>query len=137
MPTVLKSGSFNLLEPSWPGQACNGIALPILPPYTQDRRYTSTPNMKLVHSFESSGNFYCTILSHCTRHYFDLHALIYLVQYRLTALSHAYRTTIYCTHAHTQLMFINYVQQGDRQTVLHNKKFGHVTTHKETNNPLK
>ena len=28
MPTVLKSGSLNLLEPSWPLQACNGIALP-------------------------------------------------------------------------------------------------------------
>ena len=27
MPTVLKSGSLNLLEPSGPLQACNGIAL--------------------------------------------------------------------------------------------------------------
>jgi hypothetical protein len=27
MPAVLKSGSFNLLEPSWPVQACNGIAI--------------------------------------------------------------------------------------------------------------
>ena len=27
MPTVLKSGSLNLLEPSGPVQACNGIAL--------------------------------------------------------------------------------------------------------------
>ena len=26
---VLKSGSPNLLEPSWPFQACNGIALPL------------------------------------------------------------------------------------------------------------
>ena len=29
MPNVLKSGSLNLLEPSWPVQACNGIALPL------------------------------------------------------------------------------------------------------------
>ena len=29
MPTVLKSGSLNLLEPPWPVQACNGIALPL------------------------------------------------------------------------------------------------------------
>ena len=29
MPTVLKSGSLNLLEPSGPVQACNGIALAI------------------------------------------------------------------------------------------------------------
>jgi len=28
VPTVLKSGSLNLLEPSGPVQACNGIALP-------------------------------------------------------------------------------------------------------------
>ena len=30
MPTVLKSGNLNLLEPSGPVQACNGIALPFL-----------------------------------------------------------------------------------------------------------
>ena len=30
MPTVLKSGSRNLLEPSGPVQACNRIALPLL-----------------------------------------------------------------------------------------------------------
>jgi len=28
VPIVLKSGSFNLVEPSGPVQACNGIALP-------------------------------------------------------------------------------------------------------------
>jgi hypothetical protein len=32
MPTVLKSGSLNLLEPYGPVQACNGIALPL--PYS-------------------------------------------------------------------------------------------------------
>ena len=30
MPTVLKTGSLNLLEPSGPVQVCNGIALPII-----------------------------------------------------------------------------------------------------------
>ena len=30
MPIVLKSGNLNLLEPSGPVQACNGIALPFL-----------------------------------------------------------------------------------------------------------
>ena len=36
VPTVLKSGSLNLLEPSGPVQACNGIALPFnfFYPYT-------------------------------------------------------------------------------------------------------
>ena len=29
VPIVLKSGSINLLEPSGPVQACNGIALPV------------------------------------------------------------------------------------------------------------
>jgi len=29
MPIVSKSGSLNLLEPSGPVQACNGIALPL------------------------------------------------------------------------------------------------------------
>ena len=29
MPIVLKCGSLNLLEPSGPVQACNGIALPL------------------------------------------------------------------------------------------------------------
>ena len=32
---VLKSGSLNLLEPSGPVQACNGVALP-LPLHSQD-----------------------------------------------------------------------------------------------------
>jgi len=30
VPIVLKSGSLNLLEPSGPVQACNGIALPFI-----------------------------------------------------------------------------------------------------------
>ena len=30
MPTVLKSGSLNLLEPSGPVQTCTGIALPFI-----------------------------------------------------------------------------------------------------------
>jgi len=30
VPIVMKSGSFNLPEPSWPLQACNGIALAFL-----------------------------------------------------------------------------------------------------------
>jgi len=30
VPTVWKSGSLNLLEPSWPVQACNWIALPFI-----------------------------------------------------------------------------------------------------------
>jgi len=35
-PIVLKSGSLNLVEPSGPVQACNGIALPLpLPPYNK------------------------------------------------------------------------------------------------------
>ena len=29
------SGSINLLEPQWPVQACNGIALPLPVPYTR------------------------------------------------------------------------------------------------------
>ena len=35
MPTVLKSGSLNLLEPSGPVQACNGIALPFTAYHSQ------------------------------------------------------------------------------------------------------
>ena len=34
-PTAMKSGSLNLLEPSGPVQACNGIALPFTPSPTQ------------------------------------------------------------------------------------------------------
>ena len=29
VPTIMKSGNLNLLEPSGPVQACNGIALPL------------------------------------------------------------------------------------------------------------
>jgi hypothetical protein len=34
VPIVLKSGNLNLLEPSGPVQACNGIALPLPLPFT-------------------------------------------------------------------------------------------------------
>jgi len=34
VPNVLKSGSLNLLEPSGPVQACNGIALPLTLPFS-------------------------------------------------------------------------------------------------------
>jgi len=42
VPTVLKSGSLNLLEPSGPVQACNGIALPLLTPSGRVVRYKLT-----------------------------------------------------------------------------------------------
>jgi len=38
VPIVLKSGSLNLLEPSGPVQACNGIALPL--PFTLSFSFT-------------------------------------------------------------------------------------------------
>ena len=56
------------------------------------------------------------MLSHCTRHYFDLHALISLVHHKLIG----QQFTVH-THTHTQLTFINKVQQGDREAVLHDK----------------
>ena len=36
MPIVLKSGNLNLLEPSGPVQACNGVALPFFLPGVLD-----------------------------------------------------------------------------------------------------
>jgi len=42
VPIVLKSGSLNLLEPSGPVQACNGIALPFTLPYLLQTVYTAT-----------------------------------------------------------------------------------------------
>jgi len=57
--TVLKSGSLNLLEPSQPVQACNGIALP-LPLIFNKCGYDVTFNseqmnkvQRLINSFES------------------------------------------------------------------------------------
>jgi hypothetical protein len=41
VPTVLKCGSLNLLEPSRPALACNGIALPL--PYSFLLEAESTP----------------------------------------------------------------------------------------------
>jgi hypothetical protein len=40
MPTVMNSGSFNLLEPSAPVQACNGIVLPFLTQWDELRDIT-------------------------------------------------------------------------------------------------
>ena len=53
MPSVLKCGSLNLLEPSGPVQACNGIALPFLPLI-----------YSFIHSFTTDAKFaYCVSFS--------------------------------------------------------------------------
>ena len=49
MPTVLKSGNLNLLEPSGPVQACNGIALPVF--FT----YDSVVGIATRYGLDSSG----------------------------------------------------------------------------------
>jgi hypothetical protein len=41
VPTVLKSESLNLLEPSRPVQACNGIALPLISIVTSMYSYST------------------------------------------------------------------------------------------------
>jgi len=49
---VLKSGSLNLLEPSGPVQACNGIALPLPLPLPYSRLYRNVvyiPVIKLAY----------------------------------------------------------------------------------------
>ena len=53
MPIVLKSGSLNLLEPSGPVQACNGIALPlyVLHQHGGFLRLAVTGNRKLHHIY--------------------------------------------------------------------------------------
>ena len=47
MPIVLKSESLNLLKPSGPVQACNGIALPL--PFTL--RWSSTSALGITAAF--------------------------------------------------------------------------------------
>jgi len=57
VPTVLKSGSLNLLEPSGPVQACNGIALPL--PLLQ----VVLPSVELnigLHHFENASCKSCS-----------------------------------------------------------------------------
>jgi hypothetical protein len=49
VPFVLKSESLNLLEPSGPVQACNGIALPFTRPENLDLRW--------FHTYFSYGHF--------------------------------------------------------------------------------
>ena len=46
MPIVLKSGNLNLLEPSGPVQACNGIALPLPLPLVGGKRPFGNPGEK-------------------------------------------------------------------------------------------
>jgi len=58
VPIVLKSGSLNLLEPSGPVQACNGIALPFL--HLLGARLSCSLNMSVL----CYNNTVCHIL--CT-----------------------------------------------------------------------
>ena len=58
MPIVLKSGNLNLLEPSGPVQACNGIALPFSCSQNWVPRFESFPavlQVALVPSLLCSG----------------------------------------------------------------------------------
>jgi hypothetical protein len=48
VPIVLKSGSLNLLEPSGPVKACNGIAVPLTLWHTQPAVRRSEPPMSLL-----------------------------------------------------------------------------------------
>jgi len=68
VPTVLKSGSLNLLEPSEPVQACNGIALPyeilIMPAsklnilyHTDIKPYNHTVMYQMCLILSHSGDF--------------------------------------------------------------------------------
>jgi hypothetical protein len=58
VPTVLKSGSLNLLEPSGLLQACNGIALPFSGPFEKSMMFTI-----IVSSFILGILFCCCYLS--------------------------------------------------------------------------
>ena len=75
VPIVLKSGSLDILEPSGPVQACNGIALPlrlnVLLQYTiselfvtyclQIDRQTNTSRSRYVHTVDSNKNILSTL----------------------------------------------------------------------------
>ena len=43
VPIVLKTGSLNVLDPTGPVQACNGIALPLTLPTVQEARCATAP----------------------------------------------------------------------------------------------
>ena len=53
MPTVLKSESLNLLEPSGPVQACNGIALPLQRINFSQKQQFIIQNVLMVTCFDS------------------------------------------------------------------------------------
>jgi len=65
VPIVLKSGGLNLLEPSEPVQACNGIALPLplpLPlPFTVECKMLSVENEQVEMMWRQIRIKYCLI----------------------------------------------------------------------------
>ena len=63
MPIVFKSGSLNLLEPSGPVQACNGIALP-LPSFVK-RHYciTTAVTINMINPLNAELNLICHLLA--------------------------------------------------------------------------
>jgi hypothetical protein len=88
MPIVLKSGSLNLLEPSGPVQACNGIGLP-LPFYEMLGQPTTDPRenkfwnkyiggckkcrQRLVHSYKGNVPIVHIAISTCHHHHHHHH----------------------------------------------------------------
>ena len=82
MPTVLKSGSLNLLGPSGPAQACNGIALKKLKQKHTACFYLCPSNIVITHSSGVSTIYMVIIVrkklfhyfgtcNHCTKHITD------------------------------------------------------------------
>ena len=103
MPTVLKSGSLNLLEPSGPAQACNGIALPFF--FTSERVIRNTYTLRV----------HCRILKLCCRLYVQYHCVfngsfvIILFSRGSTAPS---RPTAYDDYDHTQTHYTRWDSPG-------------------------
>ena len=64
MPIVLKSGNLNLLEPSGPVQACNGVALPMYPQLLRP----SKDELDCLALKKEALRFYETSVAEKTRH---------------------------------------------------------------------
>ena len=71
MPTVLKSGSLSLLEPSGPVQACNGIALSFLP----DTLFGKVTALLILGSVLPYASFSALVLNSGNEPHTDKHPL--------------------------------------------------------------
>ena len=111
MSIVLKSGSLNLLEPSGPVQACNGIALPLR---SFSISFVLSTFILTNHDFQTEKNEKSVITDYLSKHTMFRHnfSLVFSVIRHYCGLHAAFSALVVedmCIPTYTQVFLLAYI----------------------------